>query len=594
MSSGRPFTRRKLIVSTATSAGAVAAVAAGVSADESHGGHGGTSPSNLLRAQGANIPTPREQTVIISQSIVQVWDSFNPYIPNGESYQYGVNQLCREAMFYVNFPKGEIINQLATGYTYNADFTEFTLNLTPEANWSDGQPFSADDVVFSLELIKANTQFRGSPEANEFVDTVTASDPKTVVFKLKKAQPRFHYYFTIGIVDDRFRIVPKHVWDGQDAGTFKNNPPVYTGPYVLNQANPDQLMQVWEKAPNYWNKANMDPAPQYVIFRQRLEPDAEAQEFANGNVDIPSLPYLNMQAVRDQFDNWTELDFNDPCPRGIWLNADSPSGLFKTPEGRWAISYLLDRETIGNTIWQPPSKPALYPWAEWGIHDRWTNEDIRAEHPFEYNPERAAELLDAAGAVLDGDIRKINGQEINLSIITPTNPGDSEYQIGVLLADALKDVGINAEVKPLPGSGWPDAWQLGEYDISSHWLCGVALDPNQLYEKFLIRDYKPVGERPTADHNETRTQDQPLSDVAEQLQGVNPDDEANKPLFDQGLAAYLTALPAMPSIYTIYPFAFSTQYWTGWPTQEDEYQVSANWWAQFLFVIGAIKPATAS
>ena len=155
--------------------------------------------------------------------------------------------------------------------------------------------------------------------------------------------------------------MPKHVWEGQDAGTFKNNPPVYTGPYVLNQANPDQFMQVWEKAPNYWNKANMDPAPQYVIFRQRLEPDAEAQEFANGNVDVPGLPYLNMQAVRDQFDNWIELALQRSLPARHLAQQDSPSGLFKTAEGRQAISYLLDRETIGNTIWQPPSKPADVP-----------------------------------------------------------------------------------------------------------------------------------------------------------------------------------------------------------------------------------------
>ncbi len=330
----------------------------------------------------------------------------------------------------------------------------------------------------------------------EFVDTVVATDPKTVTFTLTKAQPRFHYYFTIGIVDEPLRIVPKHVWEGQDAGTFKNNPPIYTGPYVLNQANPDQFMQVWEKAPNYWNKANMDPAPQYVIFRQRLEPDAEAQEFANGNVDIPSLPYLNMQAVRDQFDNWIELQFNDPCPRGIWLNNDSPSGLFKTAEGRQAISvpprsrYHRQHDlaaalqagactpgpsgastTAGPTRRSGPSTRSSTTWSE------------------------AAELLDAAGATLDGDRRKMNGEDINLTIITPVQVGDPEYQIATLLADALDEVGISAEVQSLPGTGHPDAFQLGEYDISSHWLCGVALDPNQLYEKFLTADYKPVGER---------------------------------------------------------------------------------------------------
>src|SRR5215207_3224153 len=214
MTTDRNLSRRTFVSGTAASAAAAAVAVKSVGAAD-HSGHG--SPSFVpSAAQGsANIPTPREQTVVISQSINQVWDSFNPYIPNGEAYQYGVNQLARESMFYVNFPKGEVINQLATGFTYNADFTEFTLNLRPEVTWNDGTPYTAADVVYSMELIKSNTNFRGSAEANEFVTSVTASDLQTVVFALTKSQPRFHYYVTVGIVDDRFRIVPKHIWEGQ-------------------------------------------------------------------------------------------------------------------------------------------------------------------------------------------------------------------------------------------------------------------------------------------------------------------------------------------------------------------------------------------
>ena len=58
-----------------------------------------------------------------------------------------------------------------------------------------------------------------------------------------------------------------------------------------------------------------------------------------------------------------------------------------------------------------------------------------------------------------------------------------------------------------------------------------------------------------------------LGEIGGRGDNVNPDDEANKPLFDQGLQAYLANLPAMPSIYTIYPFAYSQEYWTGWPTE---------------------------
>ena len=111
---------------------------------------------------------------------------------------------------------------------------------------------------------------------------------------LNPPNPRFHYNFIVGIVFQGIRaIVPKHVWESVDAGTFTNNPPIYTGPYVLDRALPDQFMQVWRKNPDYWNKANLDPGPEYVIYRQKLPIDAEVEEFARGNIDVPSLDFLN-------------------------------------------------------------------------------------------------------------------------------------------------------------------------------------------------------------------------------------------------------------------------------------------------------------
>jgi peptide/nickel transport system substrate-binding protein len=610
MTSNRRFSRR-IFVTGAAGLGAGAFAARGLAANGTNpvssllcscddyaalrpGSRGAPTLLRYAKFQAANIPTPREQTLVLSQSTNQVWDSFNPYIPNGEAYQYGVNQTCREGMFYVNFVKGEVINWLATGYEYNADFTEMTIHLNPAAAWSDGQPYTSDDVVFSINLLKEHSNYTGSDQVTSYVDNVTAPDPNTVVFTLKSPNPRFHYNFYIGIVNEPIRVVPKHIWESQDAGTFKNNPPIYTGPYVLDQAIPDQFMQIWKKNPNYWNKANLDPKPEYVIYRQFLPPDAEAQEFSNGNVDVPSLPYLNMQAVRDSYQNWQEFDFADPCPRGIWLNQDSPSGLFQKPEGRWAISYLLDRETIGNTIWQPPTPPAQYPWASYSMHDRWTNQDIADKYPLTFDIDKAGQLLDSIGATKNGDKRQLNGKDLSLTIITPVNVGDPEYQIATLLATNAKKVGIDMEVKALPGSPFTDAYQLGDYDITSHWLCGVALDPDQLYIKFNSRQYQPVGTRTIPNGDETRNRIPELDDISVKLEQVNPDDPANKALFDQGLEIYYKNLPAMPSIQTTYPFAFGTEYWTGWPTADNDYNIAANWWAQFLFVIGALQPAGSS
>ena len=71
---------------------------------------------------------------------------------------------------------------------------------------------------------------------------------------------------------------------------------------------------------------------------------------------------------------------------------------------------------------------------------------------------------------------------------------------------------------------------------------------------------------------------------------MSPEDPANKPTFDKALDIFLSELPAVPSIQTVYPMLYSTQYWTGWPSEEDPYTIPANWWGQFLFVVGSVTP----
>lgn len=183
----------------------------------------------------------------------------------------------------------------------------------------------------------------------------------------------------------------------------------------------------------------------------------------------------------------------------------------------------------------------------------------------------------------------MNGEPLELEIITPTAVGQPEFQIAELLASEAAKIGLKMTVSSLPGPTFDDAWNLGQFDVSSHWLCGVALDPAQLYTQYLTRKYEPIGER-TTQGNQTRTQISELNDIALELESLNPEDPENKPKFDQSLEAFMSNLPAMPSIQTIYPFIFNTAYWTNWPTDDNRYNIAANWWSQFLFVIGSLEP----
>lgn len=587
---GKALSRRKLVGSAAIGAGAAV-----ISSQGALGSGGSAGQEQRLLAQGtANIPTPREQTFIVEQSPNNVWDSFNPFIPNGEAYNYGLAIVCREYLFYSNFLTGEVRPWLAQEYSYNTDFTECTLKLKPNVTWNDGKPFTADDVVFTQTLLLENPSLNGASGVVRDVKAVKASDPQTVVFSLTTANPRFHYRFIAGIIADGLRVMPKHIWEGQDPGTFKFNPPVQTGPYVLREASASKLYYLWEKNPEYWNKAELDPAPQYALWVQETSEDTSLREFVAGNTDVPALDFLNQEVAATQMDSVARFGFPDPCPRGFYFNIESPSGLFATPEGRWAVSHLIDRKVIAETIWQPPSRGATYPWADYEAWQPWAPEEVVSKYDLTFNVDKANQLLDALGATeRDGDTRVLNGKPLRLTMITPAQTTGLEYQIAVNLANTAKQAGLSIEVKSLPGSAFGDAYDTGQYDLTSHWVCGMTFDPNQLYAWFHSRNYVPIGERANQG-NATRLKSAELDTLIEQLDTADPEDPASKPVFDQALDVFLAELPAVPSIQTVYPFIYNTQYWTGWPSEEDPYTIPANWWGQFLFVIGSVKPATAS
>lgn len=544
--------------------------------------------------QAANIPTPRAQTFVSETVKMQIFDSFNPYIPNGEQGNSGLNQSCREALIYFNSQKGEFIPWLATKWAYNPEFTELTLSLNPKARWNDGMPFTSDDVVFTLNLLRDNANFNQSSNVRNFMESWTNPNANTVVIKLKSPNPRMHYQFTSIISGAGIHIAPKHVWEKQDAGTFKNNPPVYTGPYKLQRTTPQQFQYVWEKNPDYWNRDMFNPKPQFLVWQQAQPTDATVQEFQRGNIDAPvggagyTFDYLQQEAIKGNYKNLIQLQFLDPYPRAIWFNQESPSGLFAKAEGRQAVSYLLDRETIGKTIWQPPSTPAKYPWAKYKANDRWENADLQKQNDFVYDPKKAEMLLDGIGATRMGDTRMLNGKPLNITIHTSVAVGLPEYQIAQALAANAKKVGITVDVKSTVGTAFTDLDQLGQWDLKSQWTNG-GLDPQLFYRQFWDIFYKPLGERANQ-NNPGRIRDKEFSDIITKLEVTNPDDPKNKEVFDQGLAAYYRTMPCTPSIQTVYPLAYNNTYWTGWPTQDNSFNVPANWWQNFIFIIGAVQP----
>jgi peptide/nickel transport system substrate-binding protein len=582
---------------TALAADVLAACSSGNGAPGG-GASGGAGPVAAASPpmQGGVSPTPRNQTVITEDpAIFTVFDSFNPYIPNGSQYQGGQGQVCEEYLWYLNLATGELKPWQGTGWQYNGDFTQLTFGLNPKVHWNDGQPFTSADVKFTLEMLQKDKTLLGQSFTDE-IKSVEAPDDHTVAVKLNTADPRFHYNLICGIVSAAAHIVPQHVWSRQDPTKFKNNPPVFTGPYKLKQVLANQFLFVWEKDPNYWNKDQLDPAPQYAVFRTAPVPDTAVQDFKQAKVDVGGYDQVHVQALIDAgYKNAIITPMIDPCPRGFIINCDPSKGVLAEPQFRYAISMLVDRQKMASSIWVPQTTPATYPWAAYPNNKKWENADIAAKYPLKYDPQKAAQVLDQIAPKGGDGKRTYKGKAIpGIEIITPTQPPGAEYEMGQLLAKELQNQGIDASVKYLAGPVYNDRYYKGQYDIRSEYLCGELFDPSQLYQLFYSKYYTPIGKNAPEQGNysdDSRLKDQTLSDLVTQLGKASPDDPAAKATFDTALDAFFKAMPAFASIQTLYTHQHNTTYWTGWPTKDNLYMVPNHWWGQYLFVIGSLKAA---
>ncbi|MEU8224349.1 ABC transporter substrate-binding protein [Kribbella sp. NPDC048915] len=538
----------------------------------------------------ANIPVPREQSVIVGQVEYTVFDSFNGMIPNGSPGGAGV-ELATEPLFYLSFATGKLTPWLATEYKYNDDHSELTLKFDEKAHWNDGKPLGANDFKFTVMMLKDRPDlFGGGGDLKEFVKDVEVPDPHTAVVKFLKPTPRFHYNFIAAIAGAPNNIMPEHVWKGQDPTKYKDNPPVRSGPYKLKQAIRNQKMFVWEKDPNYWNKDKLDVKPQYVIFQSTSKQlDQASLAFERAEFDVGSIDAQHAKQLSNSgYPNLVTTQFHDPNPRVLWLNADPSRGVIAEPKMRWAINYALDREKIGKSVWQVEVPPAIYPWADYPTNDKWKDDELAEKYKFEYNLDKATQLLDEIAPKNAAGKRMYKGKEINLEIITPAQVDKDEYAIANVLKTDLAKIGVNCTLRSLSGSVHDEKFQRGEYDIDSSWA-GFAIDPEQLYTDWESDKAKPIGKN-AAGRNKMRFRDPAFDAISKKLSGLDPESEEAKPLLKQALEIYFQKLPLIPVIQTGYPQFFNNTFWKDWPTDDNLYEVPLNWWPHFALVLGKIQP----
>ncbi len=508
----------------------------------------------------------------------------------------GLHQVVYEYFFYNNLQTGEFVPWLAESYEYNDDYSALTVNLREGVTWSDGEPFTSADVVFTYDLLRENPAMEWASEANGAVASVEAPDELTAVFNLTTPSPRFHLFreaFPAVQIWGGLTILPEHIWSAEeDPLAFLNSNPIGTGPYVLDSASQNGL--IYTLNDNYWGTEvfGQTPGPQEVQFIYLGDEQTVALALDSGELDVATIGILSAGTFQQiasgnpAISAWTSdlpYAWADPCPRALMIqNANPP---FDNPEVRWAISSLIDRDAIAQLAYEGTTIPATGVWPSYDAVQPYMDSvaDLYAEYPVAYDPDRAAALFESAG---------IDPGDITLRYTVNTDSVE-DVNVSQVVADQLESAGINVELQQMTAQAREPLLLTGDYDLSYQAFCPGYITEN--LELFHSKNYVPLGENaPWYERNSFRYQNAEFDAIVDQMLATPPDDEAALiPLFQQAMAIWLPDLPVIPVVQAPALVPFNSTYWQGWPTAADPWNMPVSWWATFNLVLnGYTSPET--
>jgi len=452
---------------------------------------------------------------------------------------------------------------LATSSQWSSDYKTLTFTIRSGVTWSDGKPFSANDVVYTFNAMKSDKAIdlnalwsdNGGP-----LTSVALKGTDQVVFTFKAAAQPYFYF-----VADLTPIIPQHIWSTLNQSslhTYTDTKPVGTGPYVMSSCSGQNVKYL--RNPHYWQSTASHPVPQiaevdYPAFLSNTPGNlALSQGQAQwGGQYIPSIQTFYIG--------------KDPAHRHIWFppvgnvslvpNLTNP--LLGNLAVRQAMSYAIDKATVarlGESGYQQPANqtgvitPTFQSWA-----------DTSLQQPT-YNPAKAEQILKSAGFTKGSDgIYQNSSGKLSFTIKTISGYSDWDSSLQVITQE-LKAVGIAVTVQDENSTPYAADLQGGHFQLAYAGSGGLGPipGPSPYYElrgalfsgsigSYNFARYKSASTDALFNQYAGATQSQQV-DIMHQIQKV---------MVDQ--------VPFIPVTEGVDWFQYDTTNTGGWPTESNPF-----------------------
>lgn len=596
------------------------------------------------------VDVPREELFVADQIFrYNVAGNYNLHTPSAITpHRHG---LMMETFWYRDQETGERLYGAAkSDPIYNDNFTTMQVDLRDNIFWSDGKQFTADDVVYTIETIKANDQLSWSPDLNLWVDKIEKLGDYSVLFTLKSPNPRFHSLF-----ETRWNgvyMMPKHIFETvQDLASFTFEKPVILGSYLPIQFDPNgfwelfQIREDWDKTPAGITVGA--PGPKYILTI--FYGDSTKKAIAMSRHELDVFFDADFEAFKSVIDttptarSWYK-DFpwaypNEVDSRHLAFNLDDP--IYSNQDVRWALTLALnvvDMQTnyIGGvakvtvipvaptnalmkkyhdpleewltnfeievepgTKYKPydPTVPdQIRAWAEaQGYKITGNSRDVFGTGWWKYAPDVAEKLLLKNGFKKGGDGKWLlpDGKPWTIDLQSPPDENDA-FRMANAAKDQWSKFGINVNLQGLERSVFDQNVAMGQFQIYTPWYSWSLASGDAWPQIQGLRSdrYAPIGTdiRPKGGVG-FRIKDPEIDRFIAEMEKVSPDSEENFELVREFLKYWVSKAYFITQIGFKKFVTWDEQYWTGFPTAENPTYMPLYWFQGGKFTFQILKPS---
>jgi peptide/nickel transport system substrate-binding protein len=415
--------------------------------------------------------------------------SINPFVGfNQDDFASWMYMYPSLLQYDTTSPNMNYISNFADTWSQSSDGLTVTFHTVPNAKWSDGEALTADDVAWTINVIK---KYADGPAGNwagsvKFLRSIAAPDTNTVVATYN--QPSATYEFDLGLVP----ILPPQVWekyatgDGKGLKTFPNEPQgeqplTGGGPFLLTEYRKDDIA-LFEANPSWYG-----PKPNIDGFGLQFYRDEDAMITAlkTDQIDaINEIPPTSVATLKDA--GMHVYEGQALAERNLIFNMNPDKAdhhELLNPQVREAFEYAIDRNEIVQTAWLGYATPGttIVPAGNATGGVDWHDSSIQ---PLPFDPNKANEILEALGYAKGSDgIRVANGEPMSYDVVFPQDEegaGDRAFQI---IQHGLDQIGVKVIQKKLDDNAAWDAIYCGgncqyrDFDLAM-WDWFPAADPD--------------------------------------------------------------------------------------------------------------------